>query len=72
MNAKDIAQKAIALMFKHFNQNFGHSYTTEAFAGVGQLYVSDERFTQNIDRYGQGLSTFLAEAMSIFAQRQTK
>lgn len=70
--ASDLAQKAMDRMFQHFNQNFGHAYTPEAFAGVGQLYVADERFTQNIDRYGQGLSKFLAEAMAIYAQRQTK
>lgn len=70
--ASDLAQKAMEKMFRYFNQNFGVQYTLEAFAGLGQMYIADERFTQNIDRYGQGLSRFLAEAMGIFAQRQTQ
>ena len=66
----EVAQKAIAKMYCHFNENFGYQYTLEAFAGVGQLYVSDPRFTENIDRYGEGLSLFLAEAMSIYAANE--
>ena len=62
------AQEAMAGMYAHFNKNFGYHYTPEAFAGVGQLYVTDERFTKNIDKYGEGLSAFLAEAMRIWAE----
>lgn len=66
----DIAQKAMDKMYHQFNQNFGYHYTPEAFAGVGQLYVSDPRFTENVDQYGEGLSHFLAEAMRIYAESQ--
>ena len=48
------------------NKNFG-SYSLQAFAGLGQLYVSDERFTENIDKFGEGLAQFMADAMTIFA-----
>lgn len=64
------AQEAMDRMFRHFNSNFGNKYTPEAFAGVGQLYITDERFTENVDKYGEGLSKFLAEAMKIYAERQ--
>lgn len=63
-----VAQAAMEKMYRTFNQNFA-SYTPQAFAGLGQLYVSDERFTKNIDRYGEGLSQFLARAMAIYAAR---
>ena len=65
-----VAQKAMDKMFCYFNQNFGYQYTLEAFAGVGQLYVNDSRFTENVDKYGEGLSRFLAEAMGIYAINQ--
>lgn len=55
-------------MFSFFNSSFGVVYTPEMFAGIGQMYVSDQRFTKNIDAYGQGLSKFLAESMRIFAE----
>ncbi|KUO70304.1 MAG: MerR family transcriptional regulator [Clostridia bacterium BRH_c25] len=64
------AQAAMDKMYSHFNANFGYRYSLEAFAGVGQMYVTDERFTVNIDKYGDGLSKFLSEAMKIYAESQ--
>jgi hypothetical protein len=64
------AQAAMDKMYSHFNSNFGFSYSLEAFAGIGQMYVSDDRFTVNIDKYGSGLSLFLSEAMSIYAKNK--
>lgn len=66
----EAAQSAVDDMFHYFNQTFGNLYTPEAFAGLGQMYVADERFTQNIDRYGEGLSAFLARAMGEYARRK--
>lgn len=63
----EAAQTAIDRMFKIFNTSFGVTYTLEAFADIGRMYVEDERFTQNIDRYGEGLAEFLSEAMQIYA-----
>lgn len=34
------------------------------------MYVTDERFTVNVDKYGDGLSKFLSEAMKIYAESQ--
>lgn len=64
----EAAQAAVGELYRYFNQTFA-SYTPEAFAGLGQLYITDERFTRNIDRYGDGLSQFLADAMAAFARR---
>jgi DNA-binding transcriptional MerR regulator len=64
------AQNAMENMYGYFNKNFGYQYSLEAFAGLGQLYVEDQRFTKNIDKYGEGLSAFLSQSMSIYAQNQ--
>lgn len=68
--SSETVQKAMVKMYNHFNSNFSYQYTLTAFAGVGQLYTTDERFKTNVDKYGDGLSTFLAEAMKIFAETQ--
>ncbi len=44
-----------------------HSYSLDAFEGLGQMYVLDERFTQNIDQFGEGLASFMCEAMAFYA-----
>jgi hypothetical protein len=33
------------------------------------MYVEDERFARNIDRYGEGLARFMRDAMVAFAQK---
>ncbi|WP_313075277.1 MerR family transcriptional regulator [Lacrimispora sp.] len=65
-----LAQEAMDKMYQFFNKNFGYHYSLEAFAGLGQLYVKDERFLKNIDQYGEGLSAFLSRAMKIYAEKQ--
>ncbi len=57
----------MAGMYLYFNDSFGYHYSPEAFKGLGQMYADDERFTKNIDSFGEGLSEFLKEAMSLFA-----
>ncbi|MDO3411957.1 MerR family transcriptional regulator [Saccharibacillus sp. CPCC 101409] len=62
------AQKLIGGWYDYL-QTFG-SYSHEAFAGLGRMYVQDERFTQNIDRCGEGLAAWMSEAMTIFSERK--
>lgn len=47
-------------------------YTPEAFKGLGQMYVDDERFTTNIDKFGEGLAVFMRDAMAVFADKQSQ
>ncbi|WP_141432105.1 MerR family transcriptional regulator [Bacillus sp. 03113] len=61
------AQAAIEEWFQLLNQ-FGN-YSLEAFKGLGQMYVDDERFTKNIDQFGEGLANFMCDAMEIYADQ---
>lgn len=45
------------------------NYSLEAFKGLGQMYVDDERFTKNIDQFGEGLAKFMHDAMAVFADK---
>ena len=44
------------------------TYSYEAFTNLGEMYVADERFTKNIDQFGEGLAQFMKEAMEIYAK----
>jgi DNA-binding transcriptional MerR regulator len=70
--SSEVAQRAMEEMYRFFNANFGYHYSLEAFAGLGQLYVDDERFTKTIDSFGKGLSSFLSKAMETYARKQQK
>ncbi|PIC98882.1 MerR family transcriptional regulator [Sporosarcina sp. P29] len=61
------AQTAISEWYEFLNTQTGHHYSLEAFKGLGQMYVADERFTTNIDQFGAGLAQFMCEAMTFFA-----
>ncbi|SFE17331.1 DNA-binding transcriptional regulator, MerR family [Lentibacillus persicus] len=63
----DDAQAAIEVWYDYLNK-IG-DYSLEAFKGLGQLYVDDERFTKNIDKYGDGLAVFMRDAMAEYAER---
>jgi hypothetical protein len=39
----------------------------KAYAALGQMYVADERFRANYDKYTPGLAMFLRDAMTFFA-----
>jgi len=43
------------------------NYPLEAFKNLGQMYVDDIRFTEIIDRFGQGLSRYMRDAMAVYA-----
>ncbi|MBG9503184.1 MerR family transcriptional regulator [Bacillus thuringiensis] len=64
------AQAAIKVWYDYL-QNFSH-YSLDAFKGLGQMYVADERFTKNIDKFGEGLAQFMCDAMEIYADRNKK
>lgn len=60
-------QAAIEAHRAHIERWF-YPCSRELHASLGQGYVDDARFTANIDRYGAGLSAFMAEATRIAAR----
>ena len=40
--------------------------TYEILAGLGQMYVSDERFKNNIDKYAAGTALYVSKAIAIY------
>ena len=47
-----------------------YTCTDEIIAGLGKMYVADERFKNNIDKYGEGTADFVAEAIAVFCQEK--
>lgn len=63
------AQKIIHEFYIFLNTNVGYKYSYEAFKGLGQMYVLDGRFTENIDKFGEGLAKFMADAMEVYSEK---
>ena len=63
------AQALTGELQAYITANF-YPCTDEIFAGLGEMYVSDERFRENIDRRGgAGTAEFAAEAIRAFCRK---
>jgi DNA-binding transcriptional MerR regulator len=47
----------------------GRRPTAEQFAGLGQMYVDDPRFTAVYDRHGKGTAAYIRDAMTTYAEQ---
>ena len=45
-----------------------YTCTKEILSCLGQMYIGDERFTQNIDEYGAGTAAFMAAAIGVYTR----
>ena len=63
------AQALVAKLQAHITANY-YTCTDEILAGLGKMYVADERFKKNIDKYGDGTSDFAAEGIRIYAENK--
>lgn len=49
----------------YITENY-YTCTDEILAGLGKMYVADERFKNNIDKYGNGTAVFAADAIATY------
>ena len=63
------AQALVAKLQAHITENY-YTCTDEILAGLGKMYVADERFKKNIDKYGEGTAAFAAEGIGIYVEKK--
>ena len=63
------AQAIVAKLQAHITANY-YTCTNEILAGLGKMYVADERFKESIDKYGEGTAEFASKAISVFCQEK--
>ena len=59
----DEAQALVAKLQAHITANY-YTCTDEILAGLGKMYVADERFKKNIDKYGEETAEYVGMAIS--------
>ena len=62
------AQALVAKLQTHITENY-YTCTDEILAGLGKMYVADERFKKNIDKYGEGTAEFVADAIGVYCRK---
>ena len=63
------AQALVAKLQAHITANY-YTCTDEILVGLGKMYVADERFKKNIDKYGEGTAEFASEAIAVYCQEK--
>ena len=61
-------QALVAKLQMHITTHY-YTCTDEILAGLGKMYVADERFKNNIDKYGEGTAEFVAEAIAVYCRK---
>ena len=59
------AQALVAKLQSHITANY-YICTDEILAGLGKMYVADERFKKNIDKCGEGTAEFASKAIEVY------
>lgn len=55
-------QGLVSKLQSHITENY-YTCTKEILAGLGQMYVLDERFRRNIDKHSEGTAEYISEAI---------
>lgn len=63
----DEVQGYVKELQDYITLNF-YTCTKEILYGLGQMYVLDERFKNNIDKAGEGTAEFISEAIKIYCK----
>lgn len=59
------AQKNVKRLRDYISENF-YTCTDTILSGLGKMYVSDERFKNNIDRHSPGTAEYVSRAIGIY------
>ena len=62
------AQKLVKKLQDYISENY-YTCTDEILAGLGQMYVADERFKENIDKYADGTAEFVSKAINHYNEQ---
>ena len=62
-------QSLVLKLQSYITENY-YTCTNEILYGLGKMYVADERFKKNIDKYGEGTAEFAAEGIRIYVEKK--
>ena len=64
----DETQALVAKLQSHITENY-YTCTDEILAGLGKMYIADERFKRNIDKNGEGTAEFVAASIAKYSRK---
>lgn len=62
------AQTLVEKLQNHITEHY-YLCTDEILAGLGQMYVADERFQKNMDQHAEGTAEFISKAIEVYCMK---
>lgn len=62
------SQNLVKTLQNHITENY-YTCTNKILAGLGQMYVADERFKNNIDKHASGTANFICQAIEVYCKK---
>ena len=62
------AQDLVKRLQSHITKNY-YVCTDQILAGLGQMYVADDRFQNNIDKHAAGTADFIRQAIATYCRK---
>lgn len=66
LDARDARVQARVSDWQQYITDHFYACTDEILEGLGQMYLADERFRENIDRHGEGTAACMAAAIAAY------
>ena len=60
--------QALVKKLQDYITEYYYTCTDEILVGLGQMYLADERFKNNIDKYASGTAEFVSKAIRIYCE----
>ena len=70
LDAADARVQALVKDWQQYITDHFYPCTDEILAGLGQMYVCDERFKANIDQSGEGTAACMARAIAAYTAKR--
>lgn len=67
--ASEAAVSLSEQFYRLLNDEIGSFYNKEVFKNLGEMYIADERFTKNLDQWGEGTALFMRDAMANYSDQ---
>jgi len=69
-NTDSAEAQVLVAKLQAYITTYYYNCTNAILAGLGGMYVADERFRKNIDKYGEGTAEFASEAIAVYTREK--
>lgn len=65
---EDVKIQSLVAEWQRYITETYYDCTKEILAGLGQMYIEDERFTRNMDKFGEGTALLISKGIEVYCK----